>query len=166
MSLVQDSKNCMAHANTMYFNAEMNDSAVAERRSPPTRKGFLPKQGRNLERTWRSWKYLPEWNTVSRVIRSWAAKQELLNRKREVALCQPLAPRKLLLGSLPGQGGVRRVLRSARRWLQHWKRCHGERLPQCTLFLDEREVHEWFGNVIHLIWIYLKCLILETGLQQ
>lgn len=136
-----------AHANTMYFNAEIYDSAVAES-SLPTRRGFLPKQARNLERTWKSWKYLPKWNTVSRVTRSWAAKQELWNRKREVALCQPLAPRRLLLGSLHGQGGVGRVLRRARGWLQHWKRYYGEGLPRCSLVLDEREGHGWFGNSV------------------
>lgn len=56
----------------------------------------------------------------------------------------------LLLGSLHGRGGVRRVMRRARRWPQHWKRCHGVELPGCSLFAGRSWViWSWCIRVLH-----------------
>lgn len=66
----------------MDFNAEMYDSQVWKKAGDLLpKRDFYPSK---LE-TWRiysSWKFLPRWNTMSRVTRTWAAKQEILDRKK------------------------------------------------------------------------------------
>lgn len=86
MSSVQNSMDYLGSCNQYAFYCRnVWITAVEQNRRHPDRRGFLPKQAWNPERTWRSWIYVPVWNIVSRVIRSRAVQTG--NMKQEKGGC-------------------------------------------------------------------------------